>query len=89
MVNDSTHCFTDGAEVIELVLFSIDDRDFLTKYSALSALWSRIIQLKMATIAIKNHDVVLRLFTDAQDRDVILNTYMDEVNNVFNSRHEI
>lgn len=89
MVNDCADCLTDGVEIIEIVLFSMNDRDFLTKYSVLSALWSRLIQLKIATIAIRNHEVILRLFTNAQDKDVILNTYLDEVSNVFNSSYEI
>ncbi|WP_260863145.1 hypothetical protein [Citrobacter sp. Marseille-Q6884] len=83
MENDITLATADGAEIIELVLFSLQDPDFLTKYSTLSALWAKLIQLKIVTIAIDNNNVVLRLFTYESDSDVILNTYLDEVRNVF------
>ncbi|POT59510.1 hypothetical protein C3432_01955 [Citrobacter amalonaticus] len=89
MENDGMGIIADDADVIEIALFSLHDPDFLTKYSALSAIWARLIQLKIVTIVITNDNVALRLFTSAQDRDVILNTYMDEVRNVFTNLQKI
>lgn len=83
MQNNTIRVIANGANVIELVLFSLQDPDFLAKYNLLSALWAKLIQLKIVTIAIENDNVVLRLFTYESDSDIILNTYLDEVRNVF------
>lgn len=82
MINNGTDFLAD-ATVIDVPLFSLDDPDLLMKYKALSGIWSKLIQLKLATINIRNNEVSICLFTYAQDSDVILNTYMDEVRNVF------
>lgn len=83
MQNNTIEAITHSANVIELVLFSLQDPDFLAQYRLLSALWAKLIQLKIVTIAIENDNVVLRLFTHESDSDIILNTYLDEVRNVF------
>ena len=89
MKNDADHFLADDVDVIEIILFSLHDSDFLTKYNVASALWSKLIQLKLVTIAITDNNVVLRLYTYEQDRDVILNTYLDEVRNVFKNIQNI
>lgn len=83
MQNNTIEAITHSANVIELVLFSLQDPDFQAQYRLLSALWAKLIQLKIVTIAIENDNVVLRLFTHESDSDIILNTYLDEVRNVF------
>ncbi len=83
MESDNINFIGRDTYVIELELFSLHDPDFFIKYSVLSAIWSKLIQLKIVGIVVVNNNVALRLFTELQDRDVILNTYLDEVRNVF------
>jgi len=85
MENNSPEIDIDNMDVVDIDLFSLNDADFLVKYGVLSAIWSKLIQLKIVTIVVKNNNVALRLLTNAQDSDVILNTYLDEVRNVFTS----
>lgn len=83
MRNDISDYLSNHLNAVEIDLFDVDDPRFLTKYNALSAIWSRLIQLEVVTIVIRNNHVALRLLTSAEDSDVVLNTYLDDVRNVF------
>nr|WP_318383150.1 hypothetical protein [uncultured Enterobacter sp.] len=85
MKKDDSRFFDGPSGYCEVKVFQLSDPNFLPKYALLSAYWSKLIQLRIAKIKIKDDFITLCLKSDSSEGEAILDTYLEDVRNVFSA----